>query len=592
MMNFKTTLFIILLFCSFHLFSQEAGDQLFDHTFLHQIIIDSDDFDNKDDFILGLGNINYILVSITIDGQVLDSVGIRKKGGISSTDLDKPPIKVDINKFVSGQKYDGLKKFNLQNNFYDDIMQRDKIAYDLYRRAGVVGPRATFAEVFFKNESLGIYTMSDQIDRTFLKENFASDEGTLVKGAFGPVELKYGDMADYTNYIVNATPSNFEDYVNIETYLKLLAIDVLIEDWDSYGYDRHNYYLYYEPKSERINFITWDHNFSFDILDSYANRLYPKVDTDIINHPPIKAMYQSTMCDLLQYLVTDSYIDSFLLHNETLLNTNTSSIPIPSSAPLNQYIKDSKQWLLNELASEGVACENLSFDLNQNDIVINEFVAKSDSIGGVQEPNGGYPDWIELYNNTNTDILLNEKFYLSDDKDFPKKWNFPNEVILPANDYLIVWADRDVHQSGIHTNFKIAREGGDLLLTYEDLTKIQNINYGEQTLNLSYSRIPNGTGNFVIQPATFNLNNETMSAVDNISPSEIKIFPNPTDDIFWIKSENEIDEIELYNIIGQSILKIESPNFPVDLSDLGVGQYFIKIKTASKKVMMKKLIKH
>ncbi len=591
MMNFKTTLSCILIFCYINFFAQNAGDQLFEDTYLHQITIDSDDFNNKADFILGLNNIEYILVSLTIDGQVLDSVGIRKKGGISSTDLTKPPIKVDINKFVSGQKIDGLKKFNLQNNFSDDIIQRDKIAYDLYRRAGVLAPRATYAEVFFKNEPLGIYTMIDQIDLTFLKENFASDQGSLIKGTFSSVELKYGDMIDYTNYIDNANALNFGDYVNLETYLKLLAIDVLIEDWDSYGYERHNYYVYYEPKSERINFITWDHNFAFDLFNSYANRLYPKADTNIINHPPIKAMYQSTMCDLLQYLITDSYIDSFLLHNETLLISNNSSVSIPSSLPLNQYLKDNRQWLLNELANEGVACEDLSFDYNQNDIVINEFVAKSDSINGVQEPDGGYPDWIELYNNTNTDIVLDEKFYLSDDKDFPKKWNFPNDVILPANGYLIVWADRDVHQSGIHTNFKIGKDGGELLMTYEDLTEIQNINYSEQLLNLSYSRIPNGTGNFIIQAPSFNLNNETMIATDDPSQTEIKIFPNPTFDFLWIKSKNTIEQIELYNAIGQSVLKIESPNFPVDVSSLKVGQYFLKIKTNKEKVTIQALIK-
>ena len=386
-MNYKTILFSILLFSNSNLFAQHAGDQLFEDTYLHQIIIDSDDFNNKTAFLNGLGSTDYILVKLTIDGQVLDSVGIKKKGVLSTVLFDKPPIKVDINRFVSGQKYDGLKKFNLQNNYSDPFMQRDKIAYNLYRRAGVVAPRATYAEVFFKNESLGLYTMIDQIDRTFLKESFASEEGTLIKGKYdSPVEVKYGDIAHYNNYIDNADGSNFEDYVNLETYLKLLAIDVLIEDIDSYAYKRHNFYIYYEPKSERMNFISWDHNLAFDVFGNIPNSLYPEVDTAIINNPTIKAMYEATMCDLLQYLITDSYIDSSLSHNETLLNSNTSGIAIPSPAPLNQYLKDNRQWLINELANVGVTCEDLSFDYNSNDIVINEFVASSDSLGGIQEP--------------------------------------------------------------------------------------------------------------------------------------------------------------------------------------------------------------
>ncbi len=582
-----------LIFCLIQLFAygQDRGDQLFDNTVLHKIVFESELYADKASFLAANMNEDYVLVSMNIDGVAFDSVGIRRKGGISIIDFEKPPFKIDMDQYVEGQKYDGLERFNLQNHFSDPLMQRDNVAYDLYRRAGVVSPRAAFVELFYKDEPFGMYTVINQIDRDFLKDNFASDEGTLVKGIFGDVELKYGDLSDYSNYINNANGSNFEDYVYLDTYLKMLAIDVLIEDWDSYSYDRHNFYLYYEPKSQLMNFISWDHNLAFDVNNAFENRLFPMADVNILADPMIKEEYEKTMCRLLQYLVTDDHIDSLLLANEMILNTNTSGIPIPSSSPLNEYLKDSRDWLLAELTNEGVVCEEFQYDYNPNDIVINEFVASSDSIGGIQEPDGGSPDWIELYNNSNQDILINEHFYLSDDKDFPKKWSFSDEVILPADDYLIIWADRDVHQQGIHSNFKIDKDGGELIMTFEDLTQIQYIDYSEQTLNLSASRIPNGIGEFVIQNPTFGFNNEEISSTDDVNLFEYKIYPNPATDLIWIKSDSELTQLEIYNFMGQSLLKASNPKFPLSLSSLNSGQYVLRISNSQEQTNSIKFIK-
>jgi len=102
---------------------------------------------------------------------------------------------------------------------------------------------------------------------------------------------------------------------------------------------------------------------------------------------------------------------------------------------------------------------------------------------------------------------LGQRYYLSDDKDLLKKWHFAAHTIIPANDYLILWADRDIHQEGIHANFKLKSSAGDLFLTYEDLTVLDQVSYGRQELNLGYARTPNGTGDFRIQAPTFKANN-------------------------------------------------------------------------------------
>ena len=62
--------------------------------------------------------------------------------------------------------------------------------------------------------------------------------------------------------------------------------------------------------------------------------------------------------------------------------------------------------------------------INQGEIVINEFSADSDSLSGIADPDGGYPDWIELYNTTDAAIDLSGIF-LSDKEDELQKWQFP-----------------------------------------------------------------------------------------------------------------------------------------------------------------------
>jgi len=575
----KISLLVTFLIASIQ-FAFSQGKELFDNTYLHEIRFNS----NNSNLWYDLSKNFYTMVNMTADGNVVDSVGLRLKGGISY-ETPQRPLKIDVNRYVSGKKYDGLIKFNLHNNYEDTFMQRDGLAYELYRKAGLPSPRTAYAEVYVNNDFKGVYSITEQVDKTFLKYNFPSNDGSLYKGInsgqVGEITVKEGTIEEYNNYINNVNPNNIQDYVNLRNYLKLLAVDVLIEDWDSYAYERHNYYIYYESKSERLNFIPWDHSYAFD-LEGYANdTLYPLADTGIINDPDIKQMYQQTMCELLSYLIDNTYITGLATHNYNIIQSNTNGVIADDPAPLIQYIADRKVWLENELANEGVTCEDLEFPLDAGDIVVNEFVAWSDSINGVQEPDGGTPDWIELYNNTGSAITLNEYYYLSDDKNFPKKWYFPEAVTIEAGGYLIIWADKDVHQQGIHAGFKLEKNGGDLLMTYENITEIQNINFGGQELNQGYARVPNGTGSFVIQQHTFNGNNNDVSIIE-LEDTELMVYPNPVSDVLNIRTSGDIStyQLTITNSMGQTVHSSKGEK-EIDMEHLTPGLYILTIENSN-----------
>lgn len=126
-------------------------------------------------------------------------------------------------------------------------------------------------------------------------------------------------------------------------------------------------------------------------------------------------------------------------------------------------------------------------------LFINEFMAENDTT--IQDPDGtGYPDWIEIYNADTNSVNLGG-MYLTDDLANPTKWRIPDGVTIPANGYLLFWADNDTEQGEIHTNFKLAVEGEEIGLfdTAENgYATIDTVTFGRQTSDVSFGRQPGG----------------------------------------------------------------------------------------------------
>ncbi|MFZ5431848.1 MAG: lamin tail domain-containing protein [Bacteroidota bacterium] len=138
-------------------------------------------------------------------------------------------------------------------------------------------------------------------------------------------------------------------------------------------------------------------------------------------------------------------------------------------------------------------------------IVINELMPKNTRHGADQ--NGEYDDWIELFNLSDKDMDLTG-VYLTDSKKELTKWKFPDGTVIPKNGFLLVWADGDTHQAGLHTNYKLSADGEKVLLVSPDLIIIDQVEYPATTEEKSYARLPNGTGNFVWTVPTINAPNE------------------------------------------------------------------------------------
>ncbi|HNH50511.1 MAG TPA: CotH kinase family protein, partial [Myxococcota bacterium] len=57
--------------------------------------------------------------------------------------------------------------------------------------------------------------------------------------------------------------AELESEIDVEAFLRWLAVNSALENWDAYGLMAHNYYLYsVEGDDGRFQWIPWDHNLS------------------------------------------------------------------------------------------------------------------------------------------------------------------------------------------------------------------------------------------------------------------------------------------------------------------------------------------
>ena len=132
---------------------------------------------------------------------------------------------------------------------------------------------------------------------------------------------------------------------------------------------------------------------------------------------------------------------------------------------------------------------------NNTLLFFNEIMASNGST--IEDEDGDRPDWIELYYSGNKPISLH-LFGLSDDPDEPFKWMFPDTTIHPG-EYLLVWAsgkDRATAGEPLHTCFRIAMAGDDLILSHPAEGILDTFSARTVPTDISVGRVPDGYGDW------------------------------------------------------------------------------------------------
>jgi len=228
--------------------------------------------------------------TVTVDGQVFQNVGVRKKGFLGSISTTMPSLKVKFDEFVGGSQLNSMDRLTLNNNLQDPAHVKQCLAYETMRKAGVPAPRCNFAHLVVQTTNGGggpvtqvdlIYSHVESIKDPFLRRNFGSDqdqgrlyEGTLSDFWSGPwrntIEPKTLAAGADTSEIdalqaVLESPglsdadrlTAIEGLVDVPDFLRFWAAEGLVGHWDGYVDDQNNFWFYVDPGDGLIRFIPW-----------------------------------------------------------------------------------------------------------------------------------------------------------------------------------------------------------------------------------------------------------------------------------------------------------------------------------------------
>ncbi len=221
-----------------------------------------------------------LTMTIGDEQTVLTNIGVRLKGAAGSfRTLDqKPAFLLDFDRYVAGQRLLELDKLAVNNMVQDPSMEREQLAYLLFRDVGVPAPRSGPVVVTVNGEDYGLHVAIESIDNhRFLIEWFGSDQGSVYEGGFGcdlypelvtsfdqdnGADVGYADLAALVATLdAIAQPEDFmaevDAVLDIELFLTFVATETYLGQSDGYTFNRNNFYVARRGDDQRWVLIPW-----------------------------------------------------------------------------------------------------------------------------------------------------------------------------------------------------------------------------------------------------------------------------------------------------------------------------------------------
>ena len=293
----------------------------------------------------------WVTATVEFEDDTWQYVGIRFKGNSSlrsawTSGNYKLPFKLDFDQFeddypqIDDQRFYGFKQLSLASNFNDDSYLHEKVTADIFREFGVPSAHTAFYEVYLDygegSTYLGLYTMVEMVEDTVISQQFSSDTGNLYKpdgsgatfaeGSFTEAAFDKEtnqDEADYSDILAlfevlhsdtrlaqpSAWRADLENIFDMDVFIRWLAVNTVVQNWDTYGQMSHNYFLYTDPDTGLITWIPWDNNHALTDSGGMRDVLSLSLDevTDqwpliryLMDDPVYQAQYQNYLNDVIE----------------------------------------------------------------------------------------------------------------------------------------------------------------------------------------------------------------------------------------------------------------------------------------------------
>ncbi|MFM7100637.1 MAG: CotH kinase family protein [Verrucomicrobiota bacterium] len=206
-------------------------------------------------------------------GTTYANVALHLKGSAGSFRPfdDQPAFTLHFSKHASGQRFHGMAKLSLNNSVQDPSFLCEAISRELFVAAGVPTPAATHATVVVNGRDLGLYVAVEGWGKPFLRRHFPRVDGHLYDSGFvqdihAPLEVTSGDAPDDRadlDALLDAAREpdrarrweRLEAVLDMDRFLTLLALEVMLCHWDGYAMNRNNYRVFQDRSTGKMVFL-------------------------------------------------------------------------------------------------------------------------------------------------------------------------------------------------------------------------------------------------------------------------------------------------------------------------------------------------
>lgn len=359
----------------------------------------------------------YVRGTLTYKGEVYSDIGAQFKGNTSYrkvTNDAKYSFAIALDEYVDGQDIEGYNTLNFNNAFEDPSFMKE-VVYNHLNRKNIPGAKSNFIKLYINGEYWGIYSNVQQLNKDFTKEWFMTNNGSLWRadaanttpvpappggggGGGGGGGAQWGDGTTALNYlgtdtssyqqyytlkhssqdkpwellvkltdILNNTPDeqlqdSVSNYLDIDKTLWFLAHETVFSDDDSYIMKgKQDYYIYFEPETQRFTPLEFDGNSAMDNKNINWGMFYneEKDNYPLMNRlyaiPALRQRYLAHARTIIDELLAPDDINALIDKYDALIKTwvegdeknlYTYNDYINSVAQLRSFMADRKTILL------------------------------------------------------------------------------------------------------------------------------------------------------------------------------------------------------------------------------------------------------
>ncbi len=232
----------------------------------------------------------YVTAKVKIGGVEYSKVGLRKKGFLGSLNSSRPSLKIKLNHLDKQAQLNGLTMLTFNNNQQDFTLMSQTMGYALYNAAGSPAPRCGYARITVNGKNLGVYAHVESMKKPLLRRDFGDDRGTLYEGTVvdffdgweksfekknGKDKLARDKIKQLTEVLEQENLPDVEKaigkYVDLDSFYTFWAVEGLIGFWDGYVANANNFFVYFNPKTEKFHFMPWGLDCGFEKYSKITN---------------------------------------------------------------------------------------------------------------------------------------------------------------------------------------------------------------------------------------------------------------------------------------------------------------------------------